>query len=302
MEENTFDTGKIVLNYASAGPGARVNAGEQPALVLLHGGSGRWQMLEDFMVALSQHWHVYAPDLRGHGKSGRAAWSYTLKDYAADIALFLQQVSGPAFVYGHSLGGIVALMTAALYPEQVHGVLVGDAPLDSRNWKSVMQGQHAMVQCWRDLSGGAIPVTAIAAALKDAPLGSPVQEPEKPLRMLDVYPDGHPVYLHLAERLYQHDPDVLGMLLEDFDHTAAGYEMETLLPVIRCPVLLLQADPAAGAAMSDTEVERAMQLLKQPTHVRFAGLSHLMNIEDPQAVLQAIESFLSAARNSSPDK
>ena len=60
----------------------------------------------------------------------------------------------------------------------------------------------------------------------------------------------------LAERLYLHDPDMLGMLIEDYENVAAGYTMETVLPAIHCPVLLVQeiralalghltADPAA---------------------------------------------------------
>lgn len=284
-----------MLNYAAALPAAADGAHAAPALVMLHGGSGCWQMLEDFILHFSARWRVYAPDLRGHGKSGRVAWGYTLREYAADIAAFLQEVSGPAFVYGHSLGGIVALMTAGYYPENVRGALVGDAPLDSVLWNAAMQGQRAMAQRWRELSGGFYSVEEIVAALKEAPLGMLGPEEEQPLRMLDVYPNGHPVYMHLAKRLYVHDPDVLGMLLEDFEHAAAGYEMETLLPMIRCPVLLLQGDPAARAAMTDDEAERAMRLLKQPTRVRFDGLSHLMNNEDPQAVLRAMDDFLAAA-------
>lgn len=110
----------------------------RPALVLLHGGSGRWQLPERLIRDLSKHWHVFAPDLRGHGKSGRVAWGYRLRDQAGDIAAFLQQVSGPAFLYGHSLGGIVALMTAGIYPQNVRAVLVGDSPLDS-----ALEGHHA---------------------------------------------------------------------------------------------------------------------------------------------------------------
>lgn len=78
------------------------------------------------------------PDLRGHGKSGRVPWGYSVQEYAADIGAFLQQVSGPAALFGHSLGGVVAVMTASLLPMNVRALLVGDAPLDSISWKAAM--------------------------------------------------------------------------------------------------------------------------------------------------------------------
>ena len=53
-----------------------------PPLLALHGGSARWQAYEALLEPLALRWHVYAPDLRGHGASswtpGRyRLWSYT---------------------------------------------------------------------------------------------------------------------------------------------------------------------------------------------------------------------------------
>src|SRR5258708_11266227 len=109
MIEAKFHTGPVTLNYAE-GPDAG------PPLVLLHGGSARWQYFDDILPDLTARWHVFAPDLRGHGLSGRTAGRYTLRDYADDLAAFLQKLSGPASLFGHSLGGMVALMTASKSP------------------------------------------------------------------------------------------------------------------------------------------------------------------------------------------
>src|SRR5215207_2004528 len=69
FREATFDTGKVVLNYAE-GPAAG------PPLVMLHGGGGRWQLYSGMLAELAECCHVYAPDLRGHGKSGWVPWGY----------------------------------------------------------------------------------------------------------------------------------------------------------------------------------------------------------------------------------
>jgi pimeloyl-ACP methyl ester carboxylesterase len=64
--------------------------------------------------------------------------------------------------------------------------------------------------------------------------------------------------------------------------------------MIECPVLLLQADSESGSALTDVEVARGLQLLAQPRHVRFEGISHMLFNEPhgKEPVLQAISEFL----------
>lgn len=104
LAEHSFYTGVVTLNYAEG-------EAEGPPLVLLHGGSARWQSNLPLISELSRHWRIYAPDLRGHGKSGYVPGAYRLKNYVSDIAAFLQQVvEVPAVLFGHSLGGHVAIL------------------------------------------------------------------------------------------------------------------------------------------------------------------------------------------------
>ena len=61
LTEQSFNTGTVTINYAEGG------ASGQP-LLLLHGGSARWQSFLPIIPELGQYWHLYVPDLRGHGK------------------------------------------------------------------------------------------------------------------------------------------------------------------------------------------------------------------------------------------
>jgi predicted alpha/beta-fold hydrolase len=55
---------------------------------------------------LSQQFHVYLLDLRGHGRSAWTKRGYLIADYAHDLAVVLQHIVGrPAILLGHSLGG-----------------------------------------------------------------------------------------------------------------------------------------------------------------------------------------------------
>jgi pimeloyl-ACP methyl ester carboxylesterase len=278
FREATFDTGKVVLNYAE-GP-----ASGSP-LVMLHGGSGRWQLYSEVLAELAEHFHVYAPDLRGHGKSGWVPRGYTIRDYVADISTFLQQVSGTAVLMGHSMGGVLAAATAKACPDLVQALVLVDAPLDTASWGNALRKGRTQLAAWQAVSGGAYPVEEIERRLGDAPEGNST--------LREIFGEGSPIIRELAERLYLHDPDVLGMLMEDYENVAAGYSMETMFPAIHCPVLLVQADPSVGGVLTDQEVERALTLLPNPTHRYFPGMGHMLIYDPKGPPMMAVKDFLS---------
>jgi pimeloyl-ACP methyl ester carboxylesterase len=237
------------------------------------------------LTELAKRCQVYAPDLRGHGKSSWVPWGYTIRDYVEDIAAFLREVSGPAVLMGHSLGGIIAVATAKACPNLVRALIVGDAPLDAATWGQFLRNGRGQLAAWRALSGGTHPVEEIERLLGDAPEG------DSTLR--EIFGEGSPIIHELAERLHLHDPDVLGMLIEDYENVAAGYDMETVLPAIHCPVLLIQADPSAGGVLTDEEVQRALSLLLIPTHMRFSGMGHMLIYDPKGPPMIAVIAFLS---------
>jgi pimeloyl-ACP methyl ester carboxylesterase len=293
LQEHTFPTQVVTLNYAEGPPAG-------PPLVLLHGGSGYWQHFTPIIPHLAKRTHLFALDLRGHGQSGWVPGRYRLRDYADDIGRFLEQrLTQPAILFGHSLGGIVALLVAAQQPARVRAVIVGDSPLTADTWHDVLTRDRPVLVAWRDLAGDMQPIDAAAEALKDAPIGFP-EHSTTLVPMREVFGEDSPIYRELATRLHQQDPDVLGLLLDDFDAAATGYDMDRVLPAISCPVCLLQADPTVGRVMTDAEVARALPLLTQPRHVRLAGVSHMLHAEQPHTVLREVIDFLSTLSLSHP--
>ncbi|MBI5004183.1 alpha/beta hydrolase [Candidatus Kaiserbacteria bacterium] len=86
-------------------------------LVLIHGSWGSSAMWMGYTQFLSMKgFDVYAPDLRGHGKSEGALAGATMSDYVADVvrAVADHGLKDPVVV-GHSMGGLIALMYAAEY-------------------------------------------------------------------------------------------------------------------------------------------------------------------------------------------
>jgi pimeloyl-ACP methyl ester carboxylesterase len=114
----------ININYEQTGSG--------PHLALIHGLTGSLKMWQSFIVpALNDRFTVLTFDLRGHGRSDMPPTGYTSADMACDLIALLDSLGvDRAHVVGHSIGGIVALHAAALYPNRFSGVSL----CDSRVW------------------------------------------------------------------------------------------------------------------------------------------------------------------------
>lgn len=105
-------------------------AGDGPDLVLLHAVTSNQAIwaISGLFESLSATYRVTSYDLRGHGGSERPPLGYTSRDMAADFAALHDQLGlGPAFLVGHSFGGVSAIHAASLYPDKVAGVIVSDS-------------------------------------------------------------------------------------------------------------------------------------------------------------------------------
>src|SRR5579859_160793 len=237
LHQRSFHTGEVELNYAE-GPDAG------PPFAVLHGGSGRWQYGEKLLELLTPDWHVFAPDFRGHGKSGRAKSGYRLADYVRDKAVFDDRVIGqPAIVYGHSLGGQLIVKTTATRPDLFRALIIGDAPLSVHNLATEEPTHRAQNELWQRLAGQ--PVDAIIPALKDMLVRTTANSPPRPAR--EVFGEDHAWFAGQGLSLHQLDPAMLLAVLEGPAAMLGDYAPSRMLPSITCPVLLLAADPEIGA-------------------------------------------------------
>src|SRR5512147_224775 len=81
-------------------------AGKGPLLVLVHGIAGSSATWQRVIPRLAEHHTVLAPDLMGHGESGKPEGDYSLGAYANAIRDLLEALGRErATIVGHSLGG-----------------------------------------------------------------------------------------------------------------------------------------------------------------------------------------------------
>jgi len=97
-----------------------------PPLLLLHGlgdGAADW---DGVAPAFARHWRVYAPDLRGHGRSDRPG-DYSVELMEADVLAFLDALQlDRVDLIGHSMGGLVGYLLAGDHPERVGRLILED--------------------------------------------------------------------------------------------------------------------------------------------------------------------------------
>jgi pimeloyl-ACP methyl ester carboxylesterase len=108
--------------------------------------------------------------------------------------------------------------------------------------------------------------------------------------MRDKHGEDSGVIAWVATNLYHTDPDVLSAVMDE--SFTADSVMEEILPTIRCPVLLLQADPAAGGVMTEMELNWAMALLPRVQQVRLEGVGHFLFAPEKEPALRVIEQSL----------
>lgn len=97
----------------------------KPVMILIHGGLDHARSWDWVARALRDDYHVYALDLRGHGNSAWAPGAlYSVAEHVLDLSALADIVGGfPLHIIGHSLGAIVTLVYAGIYPDRVKKVV-----------------------------------------------------------------------------------------------------------------------------------------------------------------------------------
>ena len=272
--ERTFDAKSVRLNYLDYG-----SSSDQP-LVMLHGGAWRWQEYLSLIPSLGRRWHIYALDLRGNGRSGWVPGTYRLQDFVEDNAEFVSRLNAPTVLVGHSIGGVIALMVAARYPDRVKAVIIEDIPLSLDNYRKFVDSSRDLFGLWLSLKKSAQSEQGLALALADAYKDYPGVTSAS--------------ILFFAGCLWQLDPTYFNALLRDFDGFAEGYDYQSILAKINCPLLFLRGETRLGAVMTDDEISWLQTNFGNVQCARIGGVGHLLHLQDEgqTPVLNAMRAFL----------
>jgi pimeloyl-ACP methyl ester carboxylesterase len=117
-----------ILHYESIGRG-------QP-IILLHGWINSWDVWRDMMISLAKtgKYRVYALDFWGFGDSAKVTNSqfstFHIDNYVEMVHQFMESLGiQQAPIFGHSMGGTVALQISLSYPERVEKIVIVGSPI-----------------------------------------------------------------------------------------------------------------------------------------------------------------------------
>jgi len=93
-------------------------------LILLHGALGHSDLFAPYKDILSRYFNVHTPLFSGHGQISLPEGGITMEQYTQELAAYcdreeLQEVH----LFGHSMGGYVALCYALQQPDRVKSVM-----------------------------------------------------------------------------------------------------------------------------------------------------------------------------------
>jgi pimeloyl-ACP methyl ester carboxylesterase len=252
-----------------------------PTLLLLHGGPGfdhsGFKPAFTEMAAIVQ---VVYLDLRGNGRSDDGPVNkWTLEQWAADVHRFCEALSIDApIVMGHSLGGIVAMVYAARYPDHPAKLIlsststqpvVGERSFAIFERLGGQRARDAAIAFWTD------PNEASCANYEAIclPFYSRVAPPAGGL-----------------ERAVRNP----AMRLVFFEAEMRRLDLPRQLHLIKCPTLLVAGEDDPITPMADMEEIAAVMSPELVRLERFANAGHGVYRDRPDAFFSVLRDFIAA--------
>jgi len=260
-----------------------------PPVLFLHGAYDHGRMWDGLAPRLAHDgFRVVAPDLRGHGDSGRLSSGHTWAAMTLDLALLARRLGPPVGVVGHSFGGGQALYLAGVWPELVDWVVNLDG-----------LGPPAAAFEERDLIESVTAGLAVADRVRTSPprvFTNRTQMAERRQQVNGRLPRAWIDHLVLHGSrpveggfIWKTDPLFGVGFPSGFDLTfiAAQHDLVT------APILVLTgAEHDTWSDLTPGELGGRLAHLQGARHQVVAGAGHYIHIERPDEVVGAIEGFL----------
>lgn len=255
--------GRVTLRYVEHGDPDGI------PVLLLHGVTDSWRSFEPLLPHLPASIHAFALTQRGHGDAERPLHGYRTRDFAADVAAFLDAVGlESAVVAGHSMGATHAQRFAIDHPQRTAGLVLagafanyGDNPVVVDFWESAVSRLEDPID------------PAFVRAFQQGTLAQAVPEPFLETVVAES--------LKVPARVWR--DAFAGFLEDDF----AGE-----LGAIAAPTLLVWGDRDALVPRRDQD--RMLRTIPNAKLVVYEGAGHAVHWEEPRRFAAELDAAVRA--------
>jgi len=288
--ESVFHGSDVDLHYFDWGS----RAADAPLVLLVHATGFHARCWDQTVAHLPDGYRVIAPDMRGHGRSGKAG-PYTWASFSQDLAELIDHldISG-ALGVGHSLGGHCVTYAASLRPEAFSRLLLIDPVIlppsvyaQERNGDFSGPEQHPVARrrnqwaSWQEM---------YQRFADRAPFSQWQPEVLEDYCRFGLLPDSHTEGLVLAC-----PPLVEASIYFGSSTDQAGADIYARVAAISCPVTVLRAPPRDFAAASTMDFsasptwDRLATQFQRGRDVLLPDLTHFIPMQDPALVARFID-------------
>ena len=262
----------------------------KPSLLLVHGGLDHARNWDWVARALREDFHVYALDLRGHGNSEQAPGAlYSIAEHVLDLSALADIINDfPLYIIGHSLGGIITLHYAGIFPERVKKAVVIEGLGPPPNHR-IHRPAHERMRAWIE----GVRKTEKREAHSYPDLQAAVA------RMKEANP-------HLSDEVAQHltlhgtNWNSDGSLIWKFDNFARGFppygtnieDARQIFGQITCPVLLFWGMESWAV---DPSTDGRADVIKNHRLVKVPNAGHWLHHDQLDLFLAETQKFLTEA-------
>jgi N-formylmaleamate deformylase len=266
FESNNFVSNNLNLHYYRSGSGIN-------PLVLIHGITDDGLCWTPVAEELFEEYDIVMPDMRGHGKSGDPDEGYDETTMAHDTARLIKELGlEKPVIIGHSMGALITLALAGLYPELPGVIIVEDPPPFWNSYTMISMPGEFSLRNWIKNLKRKTRAELIENFKKDSPQWSSIE-----INMC-------------ADAKHRFSPKIDNFFI---NQEKPQDDLKLLYQNIICPVLFIGSDQKLGGLAGSDDITVLNSLIPQLKTAIIEGAGHNIRRDQFVPYMNIVRNFLS---------